>query len=136
MRNLDQDDHVHEWPGSSVIRVALLLPKAGWGATMLFSFLILLQSLLPIGFMLSTALLIGELPTLVSGTNTNLSRTATFSLIALATLYAVQQILGPARQAVEEIVGERLQDVLRSQLLATLLAPCGIAHLERPEIAD
>lgn len=113
-----------------------IMPRAGAGAVTLFFFLVFLQSVLPLGFMVATALLVGELPNLATNTAITADRTIVLSLGALALLYAAQQVLAPVRQAVEEIVGERLQDLLRSQLMATLLAPNGIAHLERPQIIN
>ncbi len=57
-------------------------------------------------------------------------------LMALGTLYAVSQVLGPAREAATSALNRRVDDRVRGQMMAAMLRPHGIAHLEDPALQD
>ncbi|MEY2424546.1 MAG: ATP-binding cassette, subfamily bacterial, partial [Actinomycetota bacterium] len=60
----------------------------------------------------------------------------TGGLVALGTVYAVSQVLGPAREAVSSILSRRVDDRVRGQMMDAMLRPHGIAHLEDASLQD
>jgi ATP-binding cassette subfamily B protein len=57
-------------------------------------------------------------------------------LIAIGVVYAVSQILGPAREAVTGVLNRKVDDRVRGQMMAAMLRPHGVAHLEDPSLQD
>ncbi len=57
-------------------------------------------------------------------------------LVALGAVYAVSQVLGPAREAVAFVLSRRVDDRVRSQMMEAMLRPHGIAHLEDAALQD
>lgn len=54
----------------------------------------------------------------------------------IAVLYATQQVLSPAREAVVASLSRRVDDQVRSRMMQAMLNPNGIAHLEDPSLQD
>lgn len=54
----------------------------------------------------------------------------------IAALYAGQQVLSPAREAVVANLSRRVDDQVRSRMMEAMLRPNGIAHLEDPSLQD
>lgn len=57
-------------------------------------------------------------------------------LVAIGALYAMQQVLAPAREAVLAALASRIDDQVRSRMMQAMLTPNGIAHLEDPSLQD
>ncbi|MGI9029492.1 MAG: ATP-binding cassette domain-containing protein [Ilumatobacteraceae bacterium] len=56
-------------------------------------------------------------------------------LIAFGVVFVLAQLLGPLHEAVGYNLGDRTSTSLNDRLMATTLAPAGIAHLERADLA-
>lgn len=57
-------------------------------------------------------------------------------LVLVGVVFVVLQVLPPAHQFASAALGSRLSAALHERLMAACLAPAGIGHLERPELAD
>lgn len=57
-------------------------------------------------------------------------------LVAIGALYAVGQILGPTREAVCRVLTTLIDDQMRHRMMAAMLDPNGVAHLEDPALQD
>ena len=57
-------------------------------------------------------------------------------LVAIGSLYAVSQALGPVRDAISSALNRRIDDQVRSRMMRVMLSPHGVAHLEDPKLQD
>lgn len=57
-------------------------------------------------------------------------------LVAIGALYAAGQVLGPTREAVCRVLTTAIDDSVRHRMMASMLDPNGIAHLEDPALQD
>jgi ABC-type multidrug transport system fused ATPase/permease subunit len=60
----------------------------------------------------------------------------TWPLSTLAVLFVGSQVIGPLHEALGADLGNRTATSLNDRLMAATLDPPGIAHLERPDLAD
>ncbi|MEY2417696.1 MAG: ATP-binding cassette, subfamily bacterial [Actinomycetota bacterium] len=63
-------------------------------------------------------------------------QSVTGPLVAIGSVYAVSQVLGPARDAVTGMLNRRVDDRVRAQMMEAMLRPHGIAHLEDASLQD
>jgi ABC-type multidrug transport system fused ATPase/permease subunit len=63
-------------------------------------------------------------------------RSAVGWLLVLAALYTTAQLLSPARDYVSFSLTRRIDDQVRSRMMAAMLTPNGVAHLEDPALQD
>ena len=57
-------------------------------------------------------------------------------LVAIGALYAAGQVLGPTREAVCRVLTTLIDDHVRHRMMAAMLDPNGIAHLEDPALQN
>lgn len=114
-----------------------LLPETSTRLTLCVVVLILLTSLLPVGFALATGALVGSIGAAVAdGWGSPAGRRLVVSIVAVVTLFALQQLSAPALRSLAESLGRRLEGRLRARVMDATLAPMGVAHLEDPEVVD
>lgn len=130
-------DVLRIWAPPPAFLLLRILPRAGRREAAIFAILVTLQGVLPAVFIVTTGVLIGAVPgTVESGTGSTDGRRFLMALIALAVLYAIQHVVAPTRQVIEETLGIRLSGILREAVMRAVMAGRGIAHLENPAIAD
>lgn len=128
---------LHIWAPEPAFSLLGLLPQAGRRQGAIFAVLVALQGLLPAIFIVTTGVLIGAVPgTVENGTGSTDGRRFLTALIALAILYAIQHVLAPTREVVEQTLGIRLSGILREEVMRAVMAERGIAHLEDPDVAN
>jgi ATP-binding cassette, subfamily B, bacterial len=121
------------------LRLALLRETAATGKFMvvLLAFAIVVPSLLRGGTLLLTGAIVGRIPTVVdAGFDSPAGRRLVMDLIGIGVLFALSMSAGPLRGALTEVVGRRLEGSQQLAVMAAVLGPPGVAHLERPDIAD
>ncbi|HVF08805.1 MAG TPA: ABC transporter ATP-binding protein [Actinomycetota bacterium] len=104
-----------------------LMWKAHPPLTMVLAVLVLLGASIGPLYALATGRLIGSAAA---------GRSVVTPLVTIAVLYALQQTLGPAREAVAGILTRRVDDQVRSRMMRAMLTPHGVAHLEDPSLQD
>ncbi|HXM57393.1 MAG TPA: ABC transporter ATP-binding protein [Candidatus Dormibacteraeota bacterium] len=110
-----------EWRFLGVLwSAAPALAALWWG-------LLALRGALPAGFALAMGVTVGA----VQG-----GRPLTLPLAATGVLFVAMSALGPVHDAVGANLGARASTWLHERLLDACLSPPGIAHLERPDLAD
>jgi ATP-binding cassette, subfamily B, bacterial len=121
------------------------LRRALWGEmfrtsrvlTVLVVVSIVVGALLSGAFIVATGVLVGAVPEAVrSGLESDAGRTLLTGVVVLATLYILQMAVTPLRGAVCDVLGRRLEGRMRERVMKAVLAPPGVAHLERPEVQD
>src|SRR3954447_5908666 len=118
---------------SPVERLHLLrsLPVVGWPTRAPGVLVQLLCRLLPVGFAVSTSVLIGRIPAATQGgAGSDAAFQAEQALVFAAAFFVLQQILAPV-QALLTVRATRLFDgAARDRLLRASFASAGIAQLE------
>jgi ATP-binding cassette subfamily B protein len=88
---------------------------------------LLLRGVLPAGIALTSGWLLAAVTE---------GRDLAAPLVALATVFVASQVLGPLHEALGSDLGNRTATALNDRLMAAALDPPGVAHLERPDLAD
>jgi ATP-binding cassette subfamily B protein len=117
-------------------RVAILrvLPAVGWPTLVAGVVLQLVVGLLPVGFAVSTSVLIGHVPAAVQeGAGSHAAHQVEVALAFAAGFFVVQQMLAPLSALLVMRVTRRFDGVARDRVLRSSFAPAGIAPLEDPE---
>jgi ATP-binding cassette, subfamily B, bacterial len=109
-----------------------MLPLVSRGLTAALALLTLTQPLLGLAFMFAVGRLVSQLPALVAGESSDWVHT----LALVAGIYVAQQAHASAAEIVEWKMGQRLNHYLDDRVMALLLEPTGIAHLESSRIRD
>jgi ABC-type multidrug transport system fused ATPase/permease subunit len=110
-----------EWRFFGVVRRAAPGLAAAWWA------LVALRGLLPAAFVLSMGALVGAV---------ELAHSLTWPLIAMGVTFVGMQVASPFHDAVSSNLGVKVAAWLQDRLLAACVGPAGLAHLERPDLAD
>jgi ATP-binding cassette subfamily B protein len=98
---------------------------------------IILPALLSGAFMVTTGAIVNAVPTTVrDGLDSPSGRVIITGLVIAGTLYTVQMVLHPIGAAASDVMGRRLEGRLRDRVMQAVLAPHGVAHLERPDVLD
>jgi ATP-binding cassette subfamily B protein len=114
-----------------------LVPKAGPNITVLFALGVLAGGLLPPAFMLATGALAGSVPGAIKyGAASADAHRLTIALVVAAILYLANHVIDPVREEVADALGRRLDEHLTQELMASVSAPPGVAHLEDPQVLD
>jgi ATP-binding cassette subfamily B protein len=114
-----------------------LLPQAGFTTSVLFVALQLLGALMPIAFSVTTGLLVGSLPAVISsGIASPAGRELWTELALLGAVMLVSRVLGPVSRAFTAGFGRAVDLRLRSRVMAACLAPSDVAHLDDPAVLD
>ena len=117
--------------------VLRLLPQVSLGLTLVLGLLVLVGSAIGTGFMIATGRLVGSVPgSIESGLDSPAGKGMLINLGAVAILFAVQQVMGPLREALTEALGRRTDNAMRVRVMRAVLRPPGLRHLEDPRILD
>ncbi len=107
------------------------LARATWAASRPLAFawwgLVVVRSVLPAVLTLGLGALVAAVQD---------SRPITASLTVVTVAFALLSILGPIHNQVGAILGDRTSGLLQARLTDAVSDPPGIAHLERPGLAD
>ena len=99
--------------------------------------LVVLRFATTVASIVATGVVIGTIPSAIGGGfSSQPGRLLVAGLIALASLEIVGALIDPLRAFVAEAVGQRVQARMRSRVMATVLAPIGVAHLEDASTLD
>jgi ATP-binding cassette subfamily B protein len=113
------------------------MQRTSWSLTWGLFVAIFLSALCNGAFLLATGTVIGNVPFVVKyGLNSPSGRHLVLWGAIAAGLYAINGLSGPLRGAMCDILGRRLEGRLRDRVMRAVLAPAGITHLERPDVAD
>jgi ATP-binding cassette subfamily B protein len=119
------------------VALVRLLPRVHRGLTAALALSIAAGAALTVIFIVATGRLIGNVPGAVrDGLDSDDGNALVGWLAVAAAAFALDQMLGPVRQAIAEKLGRLLDGHLRRRLMAAMLRPSGIAHLEDPEMLD
>jgi ATP-binding cassette, subfamily B, bacterial len=110
-----------EWVLVAALSRAAPVAAAGWWLVLL------LRGVLPTLFAVATGRLVGAV---AAGDE------LTAPLVAVGAVFVLLQVLGPLHQALSADLGDRLSAWLYDRLTDACVAPPGIGHLERPDLAD
>ncbi|KAA2265781.1 ABC transporter ATP-binding protein [Solihabitans fulvus] len=107
------------------------------GLCVLLLLAIMLPAALSGAFVVATGVVIDTVATAAKdGLTPAGSRTMITALVVAGVLYTVQMTLHPTGAAACDVMGRRLEGRLRDRVMATVLAPPGLAHLEQPDVLD
>lgn len=121
--------------GAAVIAVIRLLPRVSPWLTGLLAVLVAVQVLLVIGFIFSTADLIGNIAGHSAGAAGPSGRIwADAVIVAMTFLFRV--VVQPAVSAITSDLGQRLNAYLTQETLRGVMRPAGIGHLADPLVSD
>ena len=95
--------------------------------TVTLALMVLVGSVISPAYALLTGALIGAVAT---------GGDVALVLMLIGGLYAFQQVLSPAREAVTGALTQRVDNRMRSRMMLAMLDPHGIAHLEDPSLQD
>src|SRR4051794_23650819 len=116
------------------LRLLRSLPVVGWPTVSAAVVVQLLGGLLPVGFAVSTSVLIGRIPAATQGgAGSDAAFRAEEALFAAAAFFVLQQILAPVQMLLTIRVTRLFDGAARDRLLRASFASAGIAHLEDPE---
>ncbi len=88
-------------------------------------------------FILATGTVVGAVPGAVrDGLDSASAHRLTAGLVAAGIAYAIQMVVHPVGAAVTDVLGRRLEGRMRERVMRAVLAPSGIAHLERADVLD
>jgi ATP-binding cassette subfamily B protein len=125
-----------EFRGHLVTRLAILreLPLIGWPTLVVAVFLQLIAGLLPVGFIISTSVLIGRVPAAIhAGAGSTEAHGVEIALIFAAGFFIVQQSLAPLQALLTTRITRRFDGIARDRLMRASFASAGIAPLEDPK---
>ncbi|MGH7759896.1 MAG: ABC transporter ATP-binding protein [Candidatus Dormibacteraceae bacterium] len=124
--------------------------RARWYAGLLLTFwnagrlesltlvgVILVSGLAPTGFIVASGTLIGSLPNAVThGLGSSSGHAVTASVAALAVLFGLQQLAPTVRMSMGQSLARRVDSLLQQRVMAAVMSPPGIAHLEDPVLQN
>nr|QEO74628.1 ABC transporter ATP-binding protein [uncultured bacterium] len=124
----------HPWPVLSLVRE---LPEVSGKLCAAIGLTTTLGVVLPIGFLVSTGVLVGAVPAaLDEGLDASADGRIVAALTAAGACVAVHQGLRPLHQALVSDLGTRLENHLRDLVIGASLRPAGIGHLEERSRLD
>ncbi|MGH9077524.1 MAG: ATP-binding cassette domain-containing protein [Acidimicrobiales bacterium] len=126
-------------PGGRGERRSLLglLPDASRALTVALVVVTAATALAGPAFTLVTGLLVGSIPAAVGRGWASPAGHRVLWALALATgLFVVSRLLGPLQLAMGNRAVRRIDEMLTLRMMAAVLAPRGLAHLEDPKVAD
>ena len=114
-------------PASAEWRLLGALFAASPGLAALWWGMIVLRGSLPAGFAIAMGATVGAVQA---------GRPLGGPLTAVGVLFVAMSALGPVHEALSANLGARTSAWLHDRLLDACVSPAGIAHLERPDLAD
>lgn len=122
---------------SPVLSTLRLAPRASRGLTLWVVAVVAFTSLLPAALAVASGALVGSIGGAVAkGWGSPDGHRLVAAIAAVAGLFVLQQVSGPTLWSLAESLGRRVEGLLRTQVMATTLAPPGVAHLEDPDVVD
>jgi ATP-binding cassette, subfamily B, bacterial len=113
------------------------LARVGRLMTAALALAVILPALLRGAMTVATGAIVGAVPPAVAaGFGSAYGRRLWIALAAAGGVFAVQNAFTPLRGALAEVHGRRLEGALRTRVMRAVLGPPGVAHLERPDVAD
>jgi ATP-binding cassette subfamily B protein len=118
-------------------RIGALVPAGGLGLVAALASINLALGLLPVGFILATSLMIGQVPAAVAGGvgSAEWQSLVTWFVLAAAAFVAVQ-ILAPLQVALGELMARRVDGKVYGRLIAASLRSTSIGPLEDQRLLD
>ena len=111
--------------------------QAGRLETLALGAVVLVSGLAPTGFIVASGALIGSLPNAVKqGLGSSSGKTLVISVAAVALLFALQQLAPTIRLAMGQSLARRVDAELQRRVMAAVMAPPGISHLEDPVLQN
>jgi ATP-binding cassette subfamily B protein len=104
-----------------------VLPRADRGLATTWWFVLLLRGVLPAVFAIAMGVLVGAVED---------GRPLGGPLALVGAVFVALQVLMPVHQAVSANLGSRTSAWLHDRLMRACIRPPGLAHLERPELAN
>src|SRR5436305_6992988 len=105
--------------------------QAGKTQSLILLAVVLVTGVGPTVFIFASGRLIGALPATVRlGLNSASGRIVVTATLAVAVIFALQQIAPALREAVGRTLARRVDALLQRRVMAAVMAPTGIAHLE------
>lgn len=118
---------------SAAVAVVRLLPAVSPRLSLALLAAALAQPILQLGFMLASGALVGHLP---DAARTGLRGALLASVVIVAVVYGLQQLVVAAASSIRSVLGLRLDTLLADRLMAAQLGPRGIGHLEDPAVQE
>jgi ATP-binding cassette subfamily B protein len=116
------------------IRIAL---RAGPVLALAMALSTLVVAIGPLVGMAIVGSIVGQIPAVIKeGLNSPAGRTATFSAIVLGVVFTIQWGTIAFQTAAGTALADRVDFVLQRQLMASVMAPAGIGHLEDTRVMD
>jgi len=113
------------------------LLRIGWWMCTVLVLTVVLPPVLNGAMIVLTGLIVGEVPHAVSaGFQSSAGNRLVAFVIAAGVVYAAQMTLTPIRATIADQLGRRLEGSLRGRVMAAVLDPPGVHHLERPDVSD
>ena len=117
---------------SALVAAIRLLPVVSLPLTVALGALAVSQPVTGLAFMLAVGQFVGDVPAALRGEGAGLSGSA----LLVAAAYVGQQVFGSAATLVSWRLGQLLNHHLDDRVMATMLEPPGIAHLEDARTRD
>ena len=108
-------------------RLLALFPRADPVRTAAWWALVFIRGLLPATFTIAVGLLVGVVQ---HGGN------PTTALVIVGTVFVAMNALGPLHETVSAELGALTGALIHDRLMRACIEPSGLAHLERPDLAD
>ena len=130
------------WAGAGIKdapRILLLrqLPGVSGPLTAAAAVSVLVSAAVPTMTTVVSGHLVGRVPAAVAaGLDSEAGRSLVLALVALAVIYLVQFTAVPLLTQATNALSRRLDRSLSNRVMASIVAPTGIRHLEDPEILD
>jgi ATP-binding cassette, subfamily B, bacterial len=113
------------------LRLARLVPRAGWPMAALAGVLTLLAGLLPAAFILAMADVLAALQSGATGTPAGTPAAATSGLVLAVLAFCLQQLIAPVQVSVAELMARRVDGAALNDLMRSVLA-APLPRVERP----
>ena len=117
---------MHRLRASAEWRFLALLPRADRGLAAAWWALVLVRGLLPAAFTLSIGLLVGAAQ----------HGSVVGPLAAAGAVFIAMNALGPVHEAIAADLGAVTGAWIHDRLMGACVGPPGLAHMERPDLAD
>lgn len=116
-------------------RIFTILPLAGWGLIVGITILNVVLGLLPIGFMVATAEMIGRVPAAIeSGLGSPEWDGLVVLFLIAAGAFVAQQVLAPVQQILGLRIQRKVDGYVRDEAVDSITSSVGIGPLEDPEV--
>ena len=124
-----------------LIKLRVTLLQEVWRASPPVAALLIASIVIPAflggGFVLAIGVVVDAVPDVLrDGMDSAAGGTIRTALILAGVFYALNMTLHPLGGAAADVLGRKLEGRLRDSVMRSVLGPPGVAHLERPDVAD